>query len=229
VAEKRTTPRKNAGKSGSRSAPTKQPAKDQAPPAGVVPPAPAPVAAPQPVAAPRWTLGGTLILVLVLLAVAVTIVVALRTRGDGQSSFQLELGVPTAASASDLRAFASPSRPVYWVGPANSGTLEVTRTAGRTFVRYLPAGVPVGDRAPSYTTIGTYSKADAYAFMKSEASTPGHKHLDGANGGLVVWRPALPTSVYIAFPKSDYLVEVYDPSPRRAHSLALGARVRRVP
>jgi hypothetical protein len=35
--------------------------------------------------------------------------------------------------------------------------------------------------------------------------------------------------VYLAYPKTDYLVEVYDPSPRRAHSLALSARVQRVP
>jgi hypothetical protein len=84
---------------------------------------------PQSVAAPRWTLGGTLILVLVLLAVVVTIVVAWRVRGDGHHAFQLPLGVATAASASDLRAFASPSRPVYWIGPADSGTLEVTRNA----------------------------------------------------------------------------------------------------
>ena len=37
------------------------------------------------------------------------------------------------------------------------------------------------------------------------------------------------TSVYLAPGGADYLVEVYDPSPRRARSLALGGSVRQVP
>jgi hypothetical protein len=230
VAEKRPTPRKNAGKSSPRSSAPKRPAKDQAPPAAVASPTPVPVAAPQPVAAPRWTLGGALILVVVLLAIAVTVVVGLRMRGDGREAFQLELGVPTAASTNDLRAFASPSRPVYWIGPANSGSLEVTRTSGgAVYVRYLPAGVAVGDKAPSYTTIATYSMPDAYASMQRSAKARGFAEAQAANGGLAVWRVSRATSVYLAFPKTDYLVEIYDPSPRRARSLALSARVRPVP
>jgi hypothetical protein len=162
-----------------------------------------------------------------LLAIVATVVGALWLRGDG-NDFKLELGVPTAASARDLRAFASPGRPVYWVGPPNSGTLEVTRTSGGAiYVRYLPAGVAVGDSAPSYTTVGTYSKPDAYKAMQTSARAPGYKKLQGANGGLVVWRAAQATSVYLAFPETDYLIEVFDPSPRRARTLALN-RVRLV-
>lgn len=233
MAEKRTTPRKKAGTPAPRSRPAKRPPKDETAPAAVVPPTPAPPTAPPPAPAPvaesRWTTGGILVLVLVLLAVAATIVAVLRMGGDGGKSFKLELGVPTAASASDLRAFASPSRPVYWIGPANSGTLEVTRTArGAVFVRYLPAGVAVGDRAPSYTTIATYSTPDAYATTQHSSGFRGFRHAEAPNGGLAVWRVKLPTSVYLAFPNSDYLVEVFDPSPRRARSLALSTRVRRV-
>jgi hypothetical protein len=176
------------------------------------------------------TLGGTLVLVLVLLGVAATVAVGLWMRGGREKAFQLDLGVPTAASVGDLRAYASSSRPVYWVGPANSGTLEVTRTsAGAVFVRYLPTGVSVGDEAPSYTAIATYATPDAHATMQRSARTRGFRQSEAANGGLAVWRASQATSVYVAFPKSDYLVEVYDPSPRRARSLALSARLRRVP
>lgn len=230
MAEKRTTPRKTTGKP--RSRPTKPAAKAATPPAAVAPstPAPPPPAAPPAVAPTRWTLGGTLVLVLVLLGVATTVAVGLWMRGDGEKAFQLDLGVPTAASVGDLRAYASPSRPVYWVGSANSGTLEVTRTsAGAVFVRYLPTGVSVGDEAPSYTTIATYSTPEAYGTMQRSARTPGFRQSEAANGGLAVWRASQATSVYVALPKSDYLVEVYDPSPRRARSLALSARLRRVP
>lgn len=230
MAEKRPTSRKSAGKSGPRKRSPKPPAKDETPPAPVSSPTPAPPAAPPPVAPTRWTLGGTLLLVVIVLAIAVTVVAALWMRGDGRKAFNLELGVPTAASASDLRAFASPSRPVFWIGPANSGTLELTRTsAGGVYVRYLPAGVAVGDRAPSYTTIATYSTPDAHATLQRSVRTRGFRQSKAANGGLAVWQPSKATSVYLAFPKSDYLVEVYDPSPRRARALALSARVRRVP
>ena len=188
-------------------------------------------AATSPAVAPtRWTLGATLVLVVVFLAIAAAVVGGLSLRGDGEKDFTLALGVPTEASAGDLRAFASPSRPVYWIGPANSGALEVTRTAnGAVFVRYLPAGVEVGDRAPSYTTIATYSTPDAYATMRRSATSRGFKEAEAANGGLAVWQTSKATSVYLAYPDSDYLVEIYDPSPRRARTLALGTRIRRVP
>jgi hypothetical protein len=231
VAEKRPTSRTTGGKSAPRTRPKKQTAKDETPAAaGVSPPdVPAPPPAPS-AASTGWTTGGILVLVLVLLAVAVTVVIGLRVRGDDGNAFQLELGVPTAASAGDLRAFASPSRPVYWIGPANSGTLEVTRTSGGgVYVRYLSAGVAVGDKAASYTTIATYFTPNAYATMRRSARTPGFAQAKAANGSLAVWRIARATSVYVAFPKTDYLVEVYDPSPRRARSLALSTRLRRVP
>lgn len=228
MAAKRPTSRTSAGKSGPRKRPPKPPAKGETPPAAVSPPTPAPPAAPPPVAPTRWTLGGTLVVVVIVLAMAVTVAAALWMRGDGGKAFKLELGVPTAASVSDLRAFASPGRPVYWVGPANSDTLEVTRTSGGAiYVRYLPAGVAVGDSAPSYTTIATYSTPDAYATLQRSARTRGFRQSKAANGGLAVWQPSQAMSVYLAFPKSDYLVEVYDLSPRRARSLALN-RVRLV-
>ncbi len=236
MAEKRTTARKSTAKRGPRSRPTKRPAQDENRPAAVAPASPAPPPAPvrptvpPPVASTRWTLGATLVATLVVLAVAAAVVGGLWLRGNEEKTFKLDLGVPTALSADDLRAFASPGRPVYWVGPANSGTLEVTRTSrGAVYVRYLPTGVAVGDRAPSYTTIATYSTPDAYATMQRSAATQGFRQSEAANGGLAVWRVAKATSVYLAYPKSDYLVEVYDPSPRRARTVALSARVRQVP
>ena len=233
MAAKRPTSRPNAGKSGPKSGPAKRPVRAETPPAAVEPsppvPTPAPVV-PPPVTESRWTVGGTLVLVLVLLAIAVTVVAAWRLRGDGHQGFKLPLGVATGASASDLRAFASPSRPVYWIGPANSGKLELTRTSnGAVYVRYLPEGVTVGDKAPNYTTVATYPTPNAYATTRRSASTRGFLQAKAPNGGLAVWRSSRATSVYLAYPKTDYLVEVYDPSPRRARSLALSARVRRVP
>jgi hypothetical protein len=50
--------------------------------------------------------------------------------------------------------------------------------------------------------------------MKSE-QVPG--------GGLAVWRSSAGTSVYVAYPRVKYLVEIFDPSPVRARALALSS------
>jgi hypothetical protein len=50
------------------------------------------------------------------------------------------------------------------------------------------------------------------------------------NGGALVWAdPERPQSVYLAAPGSAYQVEVYDPLPRRALSVALSAELQPVP
>ena len=204
-------------------------AKRPEPPVEPVSPAPLPEATPPlpRVASSRWTVGTALVVVLVALAAVVAIFGVLRVLGD--DGLTLESGVPTAVSAGDLRDYATGSRPVYWIGPAENGTLEVTHTPRGIYVRYLPEGVELGDRSPRYTTIATYPMRRAYRSMQSSAGSAGFgsARLDG--GGLAVWRKTPGTSVYIAYPHRPYLIEVYDPSPRRARSLALSGVVQRVP
>jgi hypothetical protein len=178
--------------------------------------------------ASRWSVGNALVLVFVGLTLVIVVIGALRLRG-GDEEFKLEPGVPTEASATDLRGFATPSRPVYWIGFPASGRLEVTQASREeVYVRYLPDGVELGDDRPEFTTIATYSMENAYATMQREARTRklASARLDG--GGLAVWSRSPGTSVYVAYPRVNYLVEVYDPSPARARSLAIGGRVRRV-
>ena len=147
----------------------------------------------------------------------------------GGHEFKLELGVPTEASAAQLGKYASSARPVYWIGAPQSGKLEVTRTASGVFVRYLPAGVDIGDSSAGYTTVATYPVPNASSRLTGWARTATYAHAKGANGALAVWPRSRATSVYLAPGGADYLVEVYDPSPRRARSLALGGSVRQVP
>jgi hypothetical protein len=199
------------------------------PPVEAVSPAPLPTPAPSvpPVATSRWTVGTALVVVLVALTAALAVIGAVRLLGD--DGFQLDSGVPTAASAADLRGYATDSRPVYWIGPAQKGTLEVTRTSRGIYVRYLPDGVALGDKSPRYTTIATYPLKGAYESMQRSARSGGFgsARLDG--GGLAAWRKSPGTSVYVAYPRRPYLIEVYDPSPRRARSLALSGVVQRAP
>jgi hypothetical protein len=167
-------------------------------------------------------------------AVAVLCLVALLVGvlilGNGNEGFEPELGVPTAASVSQLRELSSESKPVYWAGPPHSGRLEVWRTEGDAiYVRYLPPGVEIGDPTARFTTVGTYAARGAYTSLLHDLQTAGTLALKPRGGGVGVWQRARPTSVRLAYPNVDAVVEVYDPSPRRARNLARSGKIRRVP
>jgi hypothetical protein len=133
----------------------------------------------------------------------------------------------SAASESELRTFAeSVSHPVYWAGPKDGYTYELTRTTdGRVYVRYLPEGTEVGDPRSRFLTIGTYPRAGAFAELKRAARAKGAISLKLDRNGLAVFSEAKPTSVYFGYPDARYQVEVYNPSPDEARRLALSGQV----
>lgn len=133
----------------------------------------------------------------------------------------------TATSESELRSFAeSASHPVYWVGPKDDFTYELTPTTdGRVYVRYLPQGTDVGDPRARFLTVGTYPRAGAFAELKRAARAKGAISLKLERGGLAVFSQARPTSVYFGYPDARYQVEVYHPSPTEARRLALSGQV----
>jgi hypothetical protein len=133
----------------------------------------------------------------------------------------------TAKSESELRSFAeSVSHPVYWAGPKDGNTYEVTRTTdGRVYVRYLPEGTQVGDPRARFLTVGTYPRAGAWAELKRAARADGAVSLKLERGGLAVFSDARPTSVYFGYPDAKYQVEVFHPSASEARRLALAGQV----
>ena len=130
--------------------------------------------------------------------------------------------VPVVLSADGLATLAAAvPQPIYWVGPTSSGSYELTRSLDRTYVRYLPAGVSVGESRP-FLTIGTYAMADAYQVMEKTFATPGNPVIETPKGGIAVIDQSRPTSVYVAYPNTDFQIEIYSPrhhpSPRlRGH------------
>jgi hypothetical protein len=136
-------------------------------------------------------------------------------------------GGAAATSESELRSFAeSTSHPVYWAGPMNGHTYELTRTTdGRVYVRYLPEGTAVGDPRSRFLTVATYPRAGAFAELKRAAKADGAVSLKIAGGGLAVFSEARPTSVYLGYPDARYQVEVFHPSPDEARRLALSGQV----
>jgi len=178
---------------------------------------------------PSWNMRSGLIAAVVVLCLA-ALIVGVLLLAKGEHGFELELGVPKVASVSQLQQLSSESSPVYWAGPPKRGRLEVTRAEqGAVYVRYLPPGVEVGDPTARFTTIATYPVPDAYAGLVRDLKTAGALALKPHGGGVGLWRRSTPTSAYLAYPRVDALVEVYDRRPRRARKLARSGEIRRVP
>jgi len=141
------------------------------------------------------------------------------------------VGRPYVANVAGLSALERSLRhAVFWVGAEAGTRYEVTMTkAGSVYVRYLSAGASVGDSRPIFTTVGTYPVSNAYAVVRKSARTKGSvvAHLTGA--GLAVRDASSPTSVYVAYPGSQYLVEVYVPSPGDPMALVRNGALRTVP
>jgi hypothetical protein len=162
---------------------------------------------------------------IVAVAVAAGLVAWLLVRDNDHSSSSRSS--VHAASAQQLAAFSgSVGHPVYWAGPRRGFTYELTQTTdGRIYVRYLPSGVPTGSSQPKYLTIGTYPLQNALGAVRAIAKRLHVSPTSLRGGGVAVQDIKHPTSVYFAFPGSDYEVEVYDPSPARALQLALSGQV----
>jgi hypothetical protein len=134
----------------------------------------------------------------------------------------------TAVSLAQLQAHARAlGHPIYWAGPQRGRTYELSETSnGNVFVRYLPRGVKPGSSRP-YLTVATYPFAAAFAAL--EQTVKGAAPIKLAHGGIGIVDAADAKSIHIAFPRSDYEIEVFDPSPRAARRLVASGAVAPVP
>jgi hypothetical protein len=146
--------------------------------------------------------------------------------GDDKGSQPAQPASVSGVSEAQLREFAaSAPKPVYWAGPRTGQTYELFKTGdGRVYIRYLPAGVKVGDPRPQFLTVGTYPLPNAFAAVKRISRAPGASTRKLPDGGLAVFNPGTP-SVYFAYPGAKYQVEVYAPSPSTTRSLVLNGQV----
>ena len=78
--------------------------------------------------------------------------------------------------------------PIYWAGPRKGFSYELTRTAdGRTYVRYLPHGVPAGDRRAEFLVVGTYERPHAFSDLRRAATRTGAGSVKLGRGGVLVF------------------------------------------
>jgi hypothetical protein len=131
---------------------------------------------------------------------------------------------PVLISASEIKAASKLLRqPIYWDGPRKGFHYEFTRTTtGYSYVRYLPRGVHAGDPRAKFLIVATYPYRGAYAALKKYAHG---KFGSGADGSIYFVHPGYPKSVYIAWPKVNFEIEVYDPKPAVAKSIAASGSV----
>src|SRR4029453_17315464 len=101
---------------------------------------------------------------------------------------------------------ASLGHPVYWAGPRQSFTYELTRTSrGDVYIRYLPPGVAIKDKRPDFLTVGTYPYAQPIASARSQPKRGGAFKRSIAGHGIAYSLPEKPKSVFFAYPRLDFL------------------------
>ncbi len=129
-------------------------------------------------------------------------------------------GEPRAATAQQLAAAATAhGHPVYWAGPRDGATYELTEAAdGRVYVRYLENGAAIGDKGADHLTVGSYPQPDALAELRGAAAASGAETF-AVDGGTAYVDPDHAESVYVAYRDAGVQVEVYDPRPGQARAL----------
>jgi hypothetical protein len=165
-------------------------------------------------------------LVLVALLAAVAVVAFLVLGNDDNGGSEPEpTGGPEGISQQGLTDLAeSVDHPVYWAGPRPGTRYELTiADDGNIFIRYLSPDTPVGSQEVASLTVGTYPAAGAN--LQAAAERPGARTGETPDGALVVTNSDSPTSVYVGYPDTDHQVEVYDPDPKTAFSLATSGAI----
>jgi hypothetical protein len=171
---------------------------------------------------------GVLIGLVVLIGVILWLTVG---RSDSSSSSSNLTGslvatpiAPVALSQSGLSTLArTVGQPIYWAGPRQGFLYELHRTAnGNVYIRYLPQGVAAGAPGAKYLTVATYPFRSALPALNNVTSG---RHVAIASGGVVLVSPTYDKSVHLAYPKVNYQVEVYSPTPGEALSLAQSGQI----
>jgi hypothetical protein len=175
-----------------------------------------------------WIRRGAAVLAAVLVAVLAYVLIA---GGDDEGSSDEVTEEVISADAAELGELAGgQDGPVYWAGPEGARTFEWTELSdGRIYIRYLTGGAEVNDPSPSYLTVGTYRVGDGVAAIRKAARSSDSRVVEVEGGGVALVSESNPTSVYLAYPESEYQIEVFDPDPERALRLVTSGQIQPVP
>lgn len=170
---------------------------------------------------PRW-------IAAIIAAVAIAVGAWLLLSGDddddggGNASPSNDAKELTASTqVSELKDLADGTgHDVYWVGREGGVSYEWTELpTGEVYVRYLTGGAEAGDPNPAYLTVGTYPVGDGIAAIETASQEDGAETFAAPDSGTALVNESAPSSVYVAFPGSEYQIEVYHPDPEVAREL----------
>lgn len=163
-------------------------------------------------------------LVAALLSAAAASVAVQLTRHEAPA---LTPGAPAVLPQSEVASVAKQvGHDVYGIATPAAARLEVTRGSnGEVWVRYLTGTASAGDKRADFLTIGTYRRSNALAAAQAAAKSGEQRSAPLPGGGIMLWSLERPTSVYVARPGSDLLVEVYSPDAEQAKALARSGAV----
>jgi hypothetical protein len=161
------------------------------------------------------------IAVTALVSVALTLVI--------QSFFNLGFNNQGSANGTDQVVLTEPElrqivselgKTIYWAGPmANAKyTLSVTDTAA--FVRYLPDGEGAEDAGMNYLVVATYEINAAYDAVLTAGNEQDGISISNSDGAAIYYNKTSPNNVYLAYPNTNYQIEIFDPSADRALQIA---------
>jgi hypothetical protein len=136
----------------------------------------------------------------------------------------------TAASLASLDALPGHlGHAVYWAGPQPGVKYELTLTpTGGVFVRYLPSTAKIGANV-RYPFVASLFVPNAFAATSRVAAKPTSVKVPVPGGGVAFYGRSLPTNVYVAFPGSNYQIELFDPNPAQARAFVSSGAVRPLP
>jgi hypothetical protein len=159
--------------------------------------------------------------IVVVVAIAVAVLVWVLAGSGGGKGGSTNTAQPVAATQAGLEQLATKLKhPIYWAGAKSGYTYELTQTSdGNVYVRYLPKGVKVGDKRADFLTVGTYPEANPMRSLTNALRRKGTQRFTVPQGGIAVQDGAHPTSVYLAYPNSSLLLEVFEPSPAAARAV----------
>jgi hypothetical protein len=183
--------------------------------------------------ASKYVRVGAIVVIAAVAAVILALVVG-RTAGSSPTSTTTSgtvTGVgPVVLNASGLKArVAGLNQPIYWLGPIVGDSYELTRTtADDVYVRYVPVGTAAGTHEGEYPLVATYPYKGALAGLKA-AHIGKVLPIAGAKGAIAVVEKGKPTNIHIAYPHTNYQMEIYDPDAHAARTLATSGFLKPVP
>jgi len=172
----------------------------------------------------------TLRIAVVGVAIVVAVIAWVATRDSGGGSAEpasTEAAAPRIVTPAQLsEAAATLGQPIYWAGPRKGQELVLKELgAGGVQVLYAPEGTVAAKVSRGSLTIGSYPLPNPRESVEGFAERPGSTSRQASDGRELARSGAAPTSVYFASSDNSVQVEVYDPSAKRAMSLALSGKV----